>query len=77
MRKERTLLVLGVLVSILPFLGFPDNWRVFLFVITGLSIIYLAYLFYKEAKARMPKDDNTSKTFVDNTDLPSKTINRI
>jgi hypothetical protein len=31
-----------------------------------LALLYLAYLFYIEAKARMPKDDTRSKAFVDN-----------
>lgn len=66
MRKEKTLLIIGILVSVMPFLGFPNNWRIFLFVIMGLSVIYISYLFYLEAKARMPKDDSQSKTFVDN-----------
>lgn len=51
---------------VLPFLGFPNNWRKVLFLITGLAIMYLAYLFYLEVKARLSKDINHSKTFVDN-----------
>jgi hypothetical protein len=66
MRKERTLLLIGLWVVILPFLGFPNSWREVFFVITGLAVIYLAYLFNLEAKARLPKSDNNSQTFVDN-----------
>ena len=66
MRKERTLFLIGLWVVILPFLGFPNSWREVFFVITGLAIIYLAYLFNLEAKARLPKSDNNSQTFVDN-----------
>jgi hypothetical protein len=66
MRKERTLLILGVWVALLPYLGFPDSWRKILFLISGLCLIYLAYLFYHQAKARLPKDDTASKTFIDN-----------
>ncbi len=66
MRKERTLLIIGVWVMILPFLGFPLSWRQILFVLTGLALMYLAYLFYKQAKSRQEKEDNRSKTFVDN-----------
>lgn len=66
MRKERTLLILGIWVAILPFLGFPTNWRKVLFIITGIALIYLAYLFYIEVKARISKIDTSSKTFVDN-----------
>lgn len=66
MRKERTLLVIGLLVAILPFLGFPNNWRRLLFVLLGVALVYLAYLFYKQAKARLAINSNHSKTFVDN-----------
>ena len=66
MRKERTLLILGLWVAVLPFLGFPNNWRKILFVITGLALIYLANLFYLEVKARIAKVDSRSKTFIDN-----------
>lgn len=66
MRKERTLLFIGVWVAILPELGFFDSWRKVLFILTGCVIIYLAYLFYKEAKARISKDENRIKSFVDN-----------
>jgi len=66
MRKEKTLLIIGLWVALLSFLGFPSNWRKILFLITGLAIMYLAYLFYLEVKARLSKDINHSKTFVDN-----------
>jgi len=66
MRKEKTLFIIGLWVAILPFLGFPINWRNILFVITGIAIMYLAYLFYLEVKVRLDKDVSNSKTFVDN-----------
>lgn len=66
MRKEKTLFIIGLWVIILPFLGFTDSWRKVLFFITGLAIVYLAYLFYLEIKNRLSKDNNVSKTFVDN-----------
>lgn len=66
MRKEKTLLILGLWVAILSFLGFPESWKKVLFLITGLAIMYLGYLFYLEIKARLKNDVNNSKTFVDN-----------
>jgi hypothetical protein len=66
MRKEKTLFIIGIWVAILSFLGFPSGWRKVLFLITGASIIYIAYLFYIEVKARLAKDINQSKTFIDN-----------
>lgn len=66
MRKEKTLFVIGIWVAILPFLGFYDSWRKILFGITGFALIYLAYLFYSEAKARLVKDEPKVKSFIDN-----------
>lgn len=66
MRKEKTLLIIGLWVLILPFLGFSIFWKKILFSITGLAILYLGYLFYLEAKNRLSKDMDHSKTFVDN-----------
>ncbi|MEI6660138.1 MAG: hypothetical protein WCK91_01805 [bacterium] len=65
MRKERSLLIIGIWVAILPFLGFPSSWRSFMFIITGLALVYLSYMFYQEYRARMPKDAD-NKTFTDN-----------
>lgn len=66
MRKEKTLFIIGLWVAILSFLGFPNSWRKVLFLITGVSIMYLAYLFYLEVKVRLAKDESNSKTFIDN-----------
>lgn len=66
MRKEKTLFIIGLWVIILPFLGFSNSVRKILFFITGLAIIYLAYLFYLEFKVRFSKHVDNSKTFVDN-----------
>lgn len=66
MRKEYTLFILGIFVIILPFLGFYESWRKIMFAIAGILITYLAYLFYSEAKARISKDENRTKSFIDN-----------
>lgn len=66
MRKERTLFIIGLWVIILPFLGFPESWRKVFFIITGLMLFYLGYLFYTEAKNRVSKIEVIAKSFVDN-----------
>jgi len=50
----------------LPFLGFTNSFRKILFVLTGFAIVYIAYLFYLEAKVRLGKHTSHNKTFVDN-----------
>jgi hypothetical protein len=71
MRKERTLLVLGIWIAILPFLGFPSSWRALFSVLSGLALIYLSYIFYQEKRARISKESNQSQTFVDNIEEKS------
>ncbi len=66
MRKARTLLILGVLVMIMPFSGFPAAWRTFFFFLIGLAMIYLSYIIYSQVKKNMPKEENRNKAFVDN-----------
>ena len=66
MRKERTLLGLGVWLMVLPYTGFPPSWKTIIYVLTGVAVVYIAYLFYIQAKNRIPKIDSHSKTFVDN-----------
>jgi hypothetical protein len=66
MRKEKTLFIIGLWVIVLPFLGFPNIGRKILFVLTGLALMYLAYLFYIEVRARLGKEISHGKSFVDN-----------
>ncbi|MDO8471283.1 MAG: hypothetical protein Q7S49_01610 [bacterium] len=42
MPKNRIIIALGLLVALLPLLGFPRLWESFFQVVTGLSIILLS-----------------------------------
>lgn len=68
MRKEKGLFFVGFFILVLPFLGFPNSWKTVMFVIVGIIIIYLAYLFYIEVKDRLAKNsiETETKTFIDN-----------
>jgi len=50
MKIARTLLLTAIWVAILPYLGFPYFWKNLIFTITGLFLIFLSYLLYREAK---------------------------
>ncbi len=52
MNKEKVLLILGVWLMILPFLGFPDLWKTILIVATGLTVTYLSALIWKQVRVR-------------------------
>lgn len=59
MSKARIFLILGVWVSILPYLGFPYSWKNVLFTLTGLTVIFFSYVLYKEYKTK----ENIKRTF--------------
>lgn len=50
MQKARTILILGIWVAILPYLGFPYIWKNILFTLTGLGFMYFSYILYKESR---------------------------
>lgn len=50
MSKRQTLMVLGIWVIILPFLGFPGTWKSILFCATGLVIATIAYALRPETR---------------------------
>jgi amino acid permease len=49
------LLFLGLWVAILPYLGFSHSWKDILFTLTGLVLVAVSYMLYKEARAKEPK----------------------
>ena len=55
MRKAYILLILGIWLAILPYLGFPYSWKDVLGSLTGLGLIYFSYVLYKEFKDKENK----------------------
>ncbi len=66
MRKARILLVLGIWVTILSYLGFPYSWKDILFTLSGFGIIYFSYVLYKESKVKKIKEEKTFDNFSEN-----------
>lgn len=63
MRKIRMLLITGVWVAVLPYLGFPQFYKSILFSLTGLIIIYFSYAWYRENLKEEKKFDNFSENY--------------
>jgi len=59
MRKARMLLILGVWVTVLSYLGFPYSWKDVLFTLSGLVVVYFSYTMYRESKEK----EGSVKTF--------------
>jgi hypothetical protein len=66
MKKARTFLIIAIWITILPYLGFPNSWKNIFFTITGLVLVYLSYLLYKEAKPEKPKEKEVFDNFSEN-----------
>ncbi len=63
MSKEMTVIVLGLLVAVTPFLGIPGSWKTAVFVLAGLGMAIVGFLLRGEALAR----GNTHNHFVENS----------
>jgi hypothetical protein len=57
MRKARVLLILGIWLTALPYLGFPNSWKNALTVLSGLGLIWFSYLLYREYKKREVRNE--------------------
>lgn len=58
MNKAKILLITGLWITLLPYLGFPLFIKNILFSISGLFLIYLAYLIYREHKSKQKTEKN-------------------
>lgn len=70
MQMARILLIIGIWVAILPYLGFPIFIKNLLFVITGLILVYFGLLFYKQAMKIKKKRTQKIDTFTES--IPRK-----
>ena len=66
MKKEKILFVLGIWVAVLGSLGFFTTVKKILFVLTGLGIMFLAHLFYQQAKRLQSREEKTAPSFLEN-----------
>lgn len=57
MLKARILLFLGLWVAVLPFLGFPNSWKDIIMTISGVALILLSYVFYRELIDKKSKEE--------------------
>ena len=70
MSKSRVIIILGVLVALLPLVGFPRAWEAFFQILAGLSIVLVSVwstidkkLSLKaKAQARLTRKDVASST---------------
>jgi hypothetical protein len=66
MWKARIFLILGVWITVLPYLGFPYSWKDVLTTLSGLGLIYVSYMLYRELKIKEIKEEKTFDNFSEN-----------
>ncbi|MEK7539542.1 MAG: hypothetical protein AAB595_02815 [Patescibacteria group bacterium] len=66
MSKVRILLILGIWVAVLPYLGFPYSLKNILTTLSGLGFIYVSFLLYKESWVKKVKEEKTFNNFSEN-----------
>ena len=77
MSKKQTIVVLGVLVALLPVLGFPRAWEAFFQVVAGLSIVGLSIWSNIDRKLKIKaKAQMRSRKSFQGGDIPSDTANQ-
>ena len=65
MSKEMTVIALGVLVVVTPYLGVPGSWKTVILVIAGVALAGVGFLLRGEALAREAGDGHDH--FVENS----------
>lgn len=66
MSKQRIIIILGVLVAVMPYLGFPLSWRKGFFLVAGIAIAITAYRMGRELKALRAEEEDLLTSFKDN-----------
>ena len=56
----KSIFIVGLIIAIVPFLGFPGSWETALFVILGLYVFGRAFYFYKYGMAEKKLEDKDS-----------------
>lgn len=65
MSKETSVILLGVAVVVIPYLGAPLSWRILLLVIAGLTLIIVGFLLRARGLTRAGKT-SPHHSFVEN-----------
>lgn len=80
MKKDLSIIILGLVVVITPFLGIPTSWKNVVFVVVGLTISVFAYLLQKNMNDdKYARVEKRTEIFVENgvrkSEGPVKTEN--
>ena len=73
MRKAYVILIIGIWLTVLSYLGFPYSWKIVLTTLSGFGLIYISFVMYKESRAKEVKEgEETFDNFSENEYLGEK-----
>ena len=71
MRKATLIGLLGLLLTVLPYLGIPETWKMYGTSGAGVTLILLGYLFVRDqihAESYMGNGERGNESFVETTE---------
>lgn len=71
MSKELVVIILGLLVALMPYLGFPGSWKTVFSIVIGIVIAGIAFIIRQERlwKEREEMHGRRADTFVENNGM--------
>jgi len=61
MNKNHVIIILGLLVALIPFLGFPGAWKTFFITVSGLVIALISFLIIAKERSMKPLESSSYK----------------
>ncbi|QSH39050.1 hypothetical protein JXR01_01920 [Candidatus Kaiserbacteria bacterium] len=74
MKHTKTIVTLGIIVALLPFLGFPSSWKNIMFLILGAGIAALAFRMYTETRTKTRAADGEEFSSYKQSAMPDADI---
>ena len=53
MKHSRTIIILGIVVTVVPFLGFPSSWKTVIFAVLGVAIAAFGYRMFLHSRVEI------------------------
>jgi hypothetical protein len=68
MTKQQLILIIGIWILALPFLGFPADWKAIFMFICGIALVTIYVYMKKEGREKQHKsvDQVVTEVFVEN-----------
>jgi len=66
MKHTKTIIALGMIVALLPFLGFPSSWKNIMFAVLGLTIATLTFRILAAAQSSESGQEKERESYKQN-----------